>query len=322
MTNHTHRGSRQDAAKKRREYMGKKATANVWLISPPLLIMVGMSIAVGIQFRQARLDRALVEAVWEQDAVKATRVLNDGANANAEDTGNEKQTLKEAVFLAWLRLTRQPTAHGRHALILSSLAGEPQAGKFVYHGDHAALVRTLLQHGADPNAIDRVSEETSLDVEVVFGKPDTVQALLEFGAKATLHNGYNPLVIAATSGRNDNARILLDHGADANARDEHGVTVLQAVAGGDHTAALSLLLDHGAKLEDIDNNGQTALMYAAVGEHKEAVRLLLQRGANASMEDTSGDTALELAMRGMDSDDKKAVIRMLEQAERQKETSP
>ncbi|KAI0265758.1 ankyrin repeat protein, partial [Russula aff. rugulosa BPL654] len=119
------------------------------------------------------------------------------------------------------------------------------------------VVRLLLEHGADANALD-VDNRTALH---------RVSELGRVGA----------------------ARVLLEHGADVNARDVKNATPLHLAikwvhdwyddARGDYLGVARLLLRYGSDIHARDNEGRTPFMRAREKECHEIMALLLEHGA-------------------------------------------
>src|SRR5690606_40998911 len=91
------------------------------------------------------------------------------------------------------------------------------------NGD-AAMIRLLVEGGADPRAYDSTGE-TMLMAAVTSGELTAVEALLELGAEVdALETQYEQtaLMIAARLGHTDIARTLLEAGAAVDARTRVG----------------------------------------------------------------------------------------------------
>jgi ankyrin repeat protein len=134
----------------------------------------------------------------------------------------------------------------------------------------AEVVKTLLDHGADPNAVDAT--------------------------------GKTPICYASGRGFPALVRQLLDRGVDPNNRYGNDLTALMWAAGYSEEAGstdideiLKLLLERGAHVDVVDNRGRTALMIAASLGHTAVAELLLSHGANADVRDKSGKSAADLA---------------------------
>ncbi|PVU72509.1 hypothetical protein DDW10_04100 [Sulfolobales archaeon SCGC AB-777_J03] len=107
------------------------------------------------------------------------------------------------------------------------------------HGD-LIKVRTALENGANPNAIDSY--------------------------------GSTPLHYVARIGRVEIVKILLEHGANPNAKDNDGRTPLHYAASWIDAGVVKILLEHGADPWIADNGGHIPLDYAKY----RAIRSLLE----------------------------------------------
>jgi Ankyrin repeats (many copies)/Ankyrin repeats (3 copies) len=85
-----------------------------------------------------------------------------------------------------------------------------------------AIVRTLLEHGADPNT-------GALHVAAESGKVEAMQALLDFRADPNLRNegDFTPLHVAVLRDEWAAVELLLSHGADLFAQVPYGDTPLE-----------------------------------------------------------------------------------------------
>ena len=148
--------------------------------------------------------------------------------------------------------------------------------------DHLDLIKTLLDHGANPNV--RTKDDTL--TRTIF----TMQWFFEAGA--------TPFVRAAQSGDVELMKLLLQHGADPNIPTDHGDTALSAAAGigwvegvtYEHSAqanveAIKMLLDLGLDPNAANRDGRTPLMGAALKGRNEVVQMLVDRGAKLDTRD-------------------------------------
>lgn len=172
-----------------------------------------------------------------------------------------------------------------------------------------AVVKVLLDAGADPNTADKTP---SLTPNGIFSGGNT--ALIEAArirdgkslrlllAAKTDPNGRNahgatPLAYAVLAGNTDNARALLAAKADVNARLDDGTTPLMVAIQRDSMELVSLLLDSGADVVTPDKAGNTPLMWAAYSETGSAAILerLVKAGAKADAKNAKGETAVDWA---------------------------
>lgn len=228
----------------------------------------------GRQVRQNNLDHSLILAIKQQDTQKAIALLNDGADANVVDKPFVPVTLWSV-----LKEFRNPNKTNRlkqelqqypSALRLATNL-DTQPGNSSDYSDNPALVKALLEHGADPNVRDT--------------------------------SGRTPLIFACSNHHLETAQVLLEHGADPNAQWWEGTALMAACVYEDEKLipCLHLLIEHGAEINKVNKSGLgwTALMTYAYfnpqAASAETVRYLLQQGAKVSIQDKEGKTALDYA---------------------------
>jgi ankyrin repeat protein len=203
------------------------------------------------------------------------------------------------------------------------------------HGNHAALVRRLLDRGANPNVIG--SGYTALHAAVLRGNADMVEALLARGALANSRlrhgtattrgsqeyflpeslAGATPAWLAAKFLEGPILRLLVARGADASLTLQDGTTLLMAAAGvgsqanlfyrrdrvvtlkdSDEPVAVPIvawLLGRGADVNAANQLGDTALHGAARMNYPDVARLLAGRGARLEARNKKGETPLAVA---------------------------
>jgi ankyrin repeat protein len=152
--------------------------------------------------------------------------------------------------------------------------------------DAVGLVKALLAHHADPNALL---------------KAPLLARQHNFG-DAALGAGATPLMRAAKNADVAMMDVLMAQGADPNRAMRNGMTpLLFAVTPGrrkqprDTLAAVKVCLDHGADVNAAGDGGQTAL-HVAVGVSDELVKYLVARGARLDVKDQLGRTPLDVAL--------------------------
>ena len=149
------------------------------------------------------------------------------------------------------------------------------------YGGTVKQVKTLLQRGADPNAVNG-NTDSALGIAVLHGELGMIRLLVCYGADLDQRNvcGFNALHLAASSLHSMVPKIcnyLLDHGADINAANPY--------------------------------NGQTPLMLAVADDQYHVAKLLIERGADATLRRRDGKRALDLLRRKKGS---KALRKLLE----------
>ena len=263
----------------------------------------------------------LLFAAREGDAVTARLLLAAGADAHdAMDDGTSAlhvATLRGHVGTAVLLLEHgaDPNDAGPGYTPLHWAAGSWQTelsgpngiaterdaewrGLRGVPGDRAGFVRTLLDHGADPDArLERIPPRagySQLRVEhrvagvspfpgatpfllaAMAADVAVMRVLAEAGADPNLaaDDGTSPLMLAAGLGRYmaetlvtearslQAAALALELGADVDAANETGSTALHGAAHVKSDAMVRLLVDHGASLDPVNARGRTPLAVA------------------------------------------------------------
>ena len=158
------------------------------------------------------------------------------------------------------------------------------------------VVKALLAHGADPNAI--------LSAPILVRVHDR--------GDGTLGAGATPLMRAAKKGDLEMMRVLLANGADPKLRTKAGTEALMFAAGlggagrftafedkqateADFIAAAGLCLERGADINAVNENGQTALHLAVTVRSEDFITFLTERGARVDIKDKQGRTPIDVA---------------------------
>ena len=121
-----------------------------------------------------------------------------------------------------------------------------------------AVVRALLEAGANPNAVEYLNGYTPLQYAVMGGAVELVSALLTAGANPNLRSHYgqdpgpddfkgSPLYWAAQRGDVEAIQLLVDAGAQVNEPFGSGDTPLDEANQAGHAAAAALLRALGAR---------------------------------------------------------------------------
>jgi len=130
---------------------------------------------------------------------------------------------------------------------------------------NAASMQTLLEAGADPNALDNRGATPLVYAAYSFEK---TKLLVEHGArvKVAARNGMTPLDVAAVlHGNAPVVRYLLEHGAEVPKPQKKSYVLTEAAQRGD-PETIELLLAHGGDVKVLDVYGQTPLMAAIFGD--------------------------------------------------------
>jgi ankyrin repeat protein len=113
---------------------------------------------------------------------------------------------------------------------------------------NAAILKLLLDAGADPNVLDQYELQNALHYAIDC--PVQLVDLL-IGAGTTVNqqdrDGITPVMMAAKAGRSDIVTVLINHGADLRSYDKHLRGPLHwAAIGGDRPELVSYLIEAGA----------------------------------------------------------------------------
>ncbi|MCJ7822861.1 MAG: ankyrin repeat domain-containing protein, partial [Armatimonadetes bacterium] len=107
--------------------------------------------------------------------------------------------------------------------------------------------RRLIAEGSDVNVRDKWGI-TTLHRAVGMGQTAVVKVLLEAGADvnaAEPEGGMTPLHSAANRGQTEAAKLLLEAGADVNAKAKGGETPLSLAVARGNTEVANLFREHG-----------------------------------------------------------------------------
>ena len=153
-------------------------------------------------------------------------------------------------------------------------------------GDHTAIVRLLVDHGVEPNAMNH-NGDTALHRAAHRAHTATVRLLVLHGAHpaATNNDGKTARQLASGETKALLAELETPEGlarlkaAEFTASPE-GIALCAAVRGGD-AAALCAALDGGMPVDTKDAQGVPLVQLAAAAGHAALVAELLGRGAAA-----------------------------------------
>ncbi len=275
-------------------------------------------LAGGCKRKDRYLTTDLHGAAERGDLAEVQRIIAHGANLNARDSMG-RTPLHEAakggyqeVVDVLVRCGARIDCEDRDGLTPAMLAmrwGHPvvvtslvQAGATVnlhlavYLGD-ADRVASLIQGGADPNAVGEEEDWTPLHYAANYNREEIGDLLMSAGAEINARDkrGRTPLHLATEKGYAGVVELLLLHGAEINTKGEYGNTPL-------HVADVNtarLLVAAGADLEVRNEQGETPLYCAADFGQTALVELLIAGGANADgrmVRGTLSRSPLEIAI--------------------------
>jgi ankyrin repeat protein len=281
-----------------------------------LTVVIGLPVwSVYRQVRQERLNRDLIAAIKKNDTATAIALLNAGVDVNAQDKGNAPVSARQ-VLMTWIerlrgRKSTQKTLYPSALSVASDIYVEQRDGR-VTPPENTALVKALLDRGADPNVRDE-DGNTPLIKATQYGHTSTARLLLDHSADIHVRNnrGVTALIYAGIRHPTGMIELLLDRGADVNDRDHYGDTALMFACEYEcYRAGLERLLEAGADVNAKGEYGYTPLIYATYHGDTFALKLLLEHGADVNTKGRDGDTALKFAQRGEWAD----IVRLLKKA--------
>jgi hypothetical protein len=292
---------------------------------------------------------------WQCGEVSEDESRKGKIQANQEGTGAEGRAAMRALrkWTLWIllllllpgigipafRIVRDIWQHQRDRALIAAVKKKD-----------AAVVKTLLEQGADANTRDSEEPPPSLWQRVMglfFPKPsskpsglpallltvpdcdrDIARLLLKRGAEVDTKDEYGRTPLVALLERIDfrvegggdspvppyapYARLLIEAGADVNAPSETG-TPLNLVIRIQDLELARLLLERGARANQEDAFGGTPLMIAVSDGNADIVQMLLKAHADVSRRDEHGQTALSIAKEHLtfDAESKEALLKII-----------
>lgn len=229
---------------------------------------------------------ALHWAAYWDDPLMADLLISAGANVNrTNDLGVTPLALSSSGAMV-----KKLLQAGANPNIVSSTGESPlmaaaQAG-------NADSVRSLLEHGADVNAKEKLRGQTALMWAVSQQHPDVVRVLLEHGADVGARTLGNPQLFftGEPSGAGRNPADWVTRTIDAG-----GSTALLFAARQGDIESAKLLLAARANPNEVASDGMSPLVLASYSGHGDFASLLLTKDANPNAAD-AGYAALHTAV--------------------------
>jgi ankyrin repeat protein len=243
---------------------------------------------------QARLDARLVAAAWENDVELARRLIERGADVNAQDDTQQSAFLIAASegYVDLLDLTMENGADldSKDSFNGTALIRATERG-------HAAIAGRLVRAGIEVDHVNNLGW-TALHESVILGDGteryvDTVRVLVAAGADVAIpavNDGLTAGEHAERMGQSAVATLLRKTaGADDVRRPAAQERLLAAAADGD-ADTVALMLRSQADLEARDGHERTALLLASTYDRVPVARLLVALGADPDALDDRHDT--------------------------------
>jgi ankyrin repeat protein len=228
-----------------------------------------------------RGDKAAVRALVDKESnVNAPQI--DGTTALHWAVRADDLELTEML----LKAGAQPSAanqSGATPMLLSAMNG------------NAAILKRLIQAGADPNAPLSQTGDTALMIAARSGQVDAVRALLDHGAKVNAKEswgGTTALMWAVSERHSDVVQLLLEHGAEVNAKSNF----VPSASGRGFEGTAPVAPKANQAIEEFASGWMTPLMFAAREDDLDSARILIQKGAEVNAVSADGKDALGLAL--------------------------
>lgn len=234
-------------------------------------------------------------AVLYTNAATLEQLLKLGADPNKKNNAN-------ATALMWaateIEKTKMLLSHGADVNARSSDMRTPLMIAARKPGN-SALVKLLLEKGANPNPNSHPSAESSPLLEAATaGDAASVELLIAKGAEVK-PVGETAINMAVSMECPKCLSLLTAKEID---KKDYSLALADIAITGD-VNAVKIMLDHGADVNIVDPLGRTPLMYAAASDNLplETVKMLVEHGADVNAKDAhklgadSGWTVLDIA---------------------------
>lgn len=242
-------------------------------------------------------ETALYRAVFRGDKSIVQLLLEKGANPAARPPGcnsplhlSVNRDRKAMLDMLLERSSKdqidETTSTGETALYLA------------IQKKYASCARSLLQHGANPQARP-AGHESMLNQTVASCQTSLVKVLLEYGADVEERNkdGDTPLCRSVIKGETKVVEVLLKYGATGSVWTAKGEAPLSiAVSRGDTAIVALLLAQREIDVEVKNAKGETPLYTAVTKGESSITKLLLIKGASPTVSPPGGDSVLNLAV--------------------------
>ncbi|HEY7115009.1 MAG TPA: ankyrin repeat domain-containing protein [Tepidisphaeraceae bacterium] len=163
--------------------------------------------------------------------------------------------------------------------------------------ESSAIVKQLLDRGADPNAVAALRGDTALIRAAEIGNVQSVKLLLAAGAKVDHANtlGQTALYRAAEANWPQIVDVLADAGADVNRMTRDGWTPLTTAVSRQGKETVLALVRHGANVRLAARGEASPLGIAAYNGYVAVARLLIDAHADVNQSSRDGVTPLMAA---------------------------
>ena len=244
----------------------RRSSGTLALLRPFIVCAFALVVLTGRHIVATLHHDTIFEAIRRNDADSVRAFLRAGADPN----GREDIPARTMADYLGRRFTPETAWVNRRAAtpLLAALytiehPRQNSAEIQVKPHPNLAVIRALLEHGADVNAMDD-TYIPPLSYAVRAGDVEIVDLMARHSGKLNEQHAWgSSLTEAASMGRTKMMRYLLDHGADVNATNGAGETALMdTVRYARQPDCVRLLLERHSHVNAKDRSGKTALWYA------------------------------------------------------------
>jgi ankyrin repeat protein len=260
--------------------------------------LVDVLIAAGANVHQAEPlgATALHVASLHGRAAMVAALLRAGADVDAKASSATHGMRGGTTPLHWgvkhPEVVRALVAHGAEINAVDSDGQTPLL--LSLFGQHTDSALFLLESGANPNL---GTKDFMYPILPALEWPEVTEKLIAAGADVNVRDRdqLTPLFFAIKRKRVNLVSLLAEAGADPSAMGPRGTTLVHHAA--ELPGALEILVKHGADPNVRDANGNTALLVAAATGASDSASALLKAGADIHAANAAGDTPLHVAIR-------------------------
>ncbi|WP_098445297.1 ankyrin repeat domain-containing protein [Bacillus sp. es.036] len=147
------------------------------------------------------------------------------------------------------------------------------------------FVKLLLESGSNTNQQIN-NNKTALEIALENNNKSIIELLLKYGAipENLTSNGNTPLIIAIEQNNNDLTQFMLKYVKDINATNVSGVTPLMKAVDKNNYEISELLLNKGADPNKKDKEGNYPIEIASINNDTEIIDLLQKSGSISLVE--------------------------------------
>jgi len=282
---------------------GNPRTGALWIL---IVSIMAACLSVGVACAQTRPAKPTSAKTQEKTTAKSSQA------PTAKDKAAATAALFRAIGDNNRKRMRLAISQGAYLEAKNRDGCTPLYAVVASPGGNQAMIKLLLEAGANPNARDPRGQ-IPLHVAARNGNISVVEMLFSAGSDVNARDkkGTGPAMIAFELGQTDTFALMVAHGATvstdlmsaykgdlsrvqsligngkAQETFEQGLTLLHAAAAGGHTAIVELLLANGFYVRARTQKGYTAMHHAAAGNHRKVAELLFAKGADVNGEPAS-----------------------------------